>query len=99
VKEPQPLANDTIIPIADASEVPRYTVHSPVTIKEPPKVAPRRSPSLGEHNDHVLEELGFSSAQIESLRANGATSKDAWRGRIRPAATPTASQMRNTENS
>ena len=71
MKEPQPLANDTIIPIADASEVPRYTVHSPVTIKEPPKVAPWRSPSLGEHNDHVLEELGFSSAQIERRHIRG----------------------------
>jgi formyl-CoA transferase len=43
-----------------------------MTIKESPKVAPRVAPSLGEHTDQVLQELGFDASQIDGLRASGA---------------------------
>jgi len=72
VKDPQLLANDIIVPIADAGPTPKYTVNSPVSVQEIPKVAPRIAPRLGEHTDQVLQELGFDSAQIDGLRANGA---------------------------
>ena len=72
VKDPQLLANEIIIPIDDGAAPPRYTVNSPVTIKEAPKVAPRVAPGLGEHTDQVLQELGFDSDQIGGLRASGA---------------------------
>jgi crotonobetainyl-CoA:carnitine CoA-transferase CaiB-like acyl-CoA transferase len=72
VKDPQLLANQIIVPIADGSETPKYTVDSPVTVKEAPKVAPRVAPGLGEHTDQVLQELGFDASQIDGLRASGA---------------------------
>lgn len=72
VKDPQLLANDVIVPIADGSAEPRYTVNSPITVREAPKVAPRVAPELGEHSNQILEELGFTLQEVESLRANGA---------------------------
>jgi formyl-CoA transferase len=71
VRDPQFLANEIIVPIADGSAKPRYTVSSPVTVKESPKVAPRVAPRLGEHTDEVLRELGFDAREIDGLRANG----------------------------
>jgi formyl-CoA transferase len=32
---------------------------------------PRRAPRLGEHNDEILEGLGFSSERIEDFRSKG----------------------------
>jgi crotonobetainyl-CoA:carnitine CoA-transferase CaiB-like acyl-CoA transferase len=72
VKDPQLLANDIIVPIANGSATPHYTVNSPVTIKQAPKVPPRVAPELGEHTDQVLQEIGFDSGQIDGLRASGA---------------------------
>jgi formyl-CoA transferase len=72
VKDPQLLANDIIVPIADGGASPRYTVNSPVTIKEAPKVPPRVAPDLGEHTHQVLHDLGFSADQIAALQASGA---------------------------
>jgi formyl-CoA transferase len=72
VKDPQLLANDIIVPIADGGAKPKYTVNSPVSVQEAPKVAPRIAPRLGEHTDQVLKDLGFDSAQIDGLRTSGA---------------------------
>jgi formyl-CoA transferase len=35
------------------------------------KVSAKRAPDLGEHNEEVLQELGFDTNEIERLRANG----------------------------
>jgi formyl-CoA transferase len=72
VNDPQLLANQIIVPIDDGSANPRYTVDSPLTVKEVSKVAPRVAPGLGEHTDEVLQELGFNASQIDDLRASGA---------------------------
>jgi crotonobetainyl-CoA:carnitine CoA-transferase CaiB-like acyl-CoA transferase len=37
------------------------------------KVPAKRAPRLGEHNEEVLRELGFSATEIDGLRASGAT--------------------------
>jgi hypothetical protein len=40
-------------------------------------VAPRRpSPLLGEHNDEVLKELGYSDDEIAKLREDGAIANE-----------------------
>jgi formyl-CoA transferase len=39
------------------------------------KVPAKRAPGLGEHNDEVLKQLGFSSSEIDGLRTGGAIPK------------------------
>jgi formyl-CoA transferase len=34
------------------------------------KVPAKRAPALGEHNEEILEQLGFSATEIEGLRAS-----------------------------
>src|SRR5262249_24604205 len=75
VKDPQLYANNVVVPIADGSAQPKYTVNSPMTIKESPKVAPRPAPGLGEHTEEILREMGFDAGQIDALRAAGAIPK------------------------
>ncbi|MGO9994935.1 MAG: CoA transferase [Steroidobacteraceae bacterium] len=72
VNDPQLLANQIIVPINDGSASPKYTVDSPMTIKETPKVPPGAASGLGEHTDQVLREIGFTTDQIGALRASGA---------------------------
>jgi alpha-methylacyl-CoA racemase len=47
------------------------TVTTPVRLSETPASTRRPPPALGEHTDEVLSELGVSSGEIESLRAEG----------------------------
>jgi formyl-CoA transferase len=35
------------------------------------KVLARRAPRIGEHNDEVLKELGFTTDDIDGFRASG----------------------------
>jgi crotonobetainyl-CoA:carnitine CoA-transferase CaiB-like acyl-CoA transferase len=43
----------------------------PVTLSETPGGAQRRAPTLGEHTDDVLAEIGLTAGEIEALRAAG----------------------------
>jgi len=72
VADPQLYANNILVPIDDGSATPRFTVNSPVTVHQAPKVPPRPAPGLGEHSDEVLRELGFDPAEVEGLHASGA---------------------------
>jgi formyl-CoA transferase len=72
IADPQLYANNIVVPIADGSATPRYTVNSPVTVREEPKVPPRLAPGLGEHSEEVLRELGYDAQQIDGLSASGA---------------------------
>ncbi len=45
------------------------TVSSPFHVHGEAKVAPRRAPSVGQHTEEVLHELGYSGADIARLRA------------------------------
>ncbi|MEA3073698.1 MAG: hypothetical protein QOD29_5144, partial [Alphaproteobacteria bacterium] len=51
------------------------TISSPIQVHGVAKVAARRAPALGEHNEEVLQQLGFSASDIDGLRASGATPK------------------------
>ncbi len=69
--DPQLLANDIIVPLEGAGENLKHTISSPLKVHGVAKVPARRAPDIGEHNDEVLKELGFTSNDIEGLRAGG----------------------------
>ena len=69
--DPQALANDIIVPIEGGSEHLTRTVSSPIKIRGVPKAPAFRAPELGEHNDQILSELGFTDKQIDGFRASG----------------------------
>ena len=71
IKDLQLLANDIIVPIEGAGANLKQTISSPLKVHGVTKVPARRAPDVGEHNDEVLLELGFTSKQIEDLRATG----------------------------
>jgi formyl-CoA transferase len=59
---------NALVPFADGVGL---TVSSPFHIAGETKVAPRRAPSIGQHNDAVLREAGYSADEIERLRTLG----------------------------
>jgi crotonobetainyl-CoA:carnitine CoA-transferase CaiB-like acyl-CoA transferase len=80
IEDPQLRSNEIIIPLEGAGGKLTSTIGSPIQVHGIAKVPARRAPSIGEHNDEVLKELGFSSAQIESLRSSGAIPAPGARG-------------------
>jgi formyl-CoA transferase len=56
----------------DGVEKLNETISSPIVVRGSSKVGATRAPTLGEHNDQVLDELGFSALDIEHFRAEGA---------------------------
>ena len=72
VTDPQVLANEIIVPLDGAGEKLKLTVSSPLKVHGVPKVRARRAPEIGEHNDELLKELGFSSDEIDGFRSGGA---------------------------
>jgi crotonobetainyl-CoA:carnitine CoA-transferase CaiB-like acyl-CoA transferase len=71
MNDPQLVANDIIVPLEGAGEHLRFTVSSPLKVHDVSKVPARRAPDLGEHNHELLQQLGFTSQEIESLRDDG----------------------------
>ncbi len=72
IDDPQLLANEIIVPLEGAGEHLKSTVSSPLKVHGVSKVPARRAPNLGEHNEEVLKQLGFTSAEIGSFQASGA---------------------------
>jgi formyl-CoA transferase len=72
VKDPQLRENGVVVPIEGAGGKLKFTISSPIQVHGVTKVPARRAPALGEHNEPVLEQLGFSAAEIEGFRASGA---------------------------
>jgi crotonobetainyl-CoA:carnitine CoA-transferase CaiB-like acyl-CoA transferase len=72
INDPQLLANDVVVPLEGAGEHLKFTVSSPLKIHDVPKVAARRAPELGEHNEELLKQFGFTAGEIDDLRASGA---------------------------
>jgi formyl-CoA transferase len=70
-EDPQLRANGIVVPLQGDAALTE-TIGSPIALRGTAKRAATRAPALGEHNDEVLRELGFSGAQIEALRAQGA---------------------------
>jgi formyl-CoA transferase len=75
INDPQLRANDIVVPLEGAGGKLTSTISSPIQVHGVAKVPAKRAPQLGEHNEEVLRELGFSATEIDGLRASGATPK------------------------
>src|SRR6266436_2430077 len=75
INDPQLQANDIIVPLNGAGGKLTSTTSSPLQVLGIAKVPAKRAPKIGEHNDEVLRQLGFSAAEIDGLHASGAIPK------------------------
>jgi crotonobetainyl-CoA:carnitine CoA-transferase CaiB-like acyl-CoA transferase len=72
VEDPQLRLNDIVVPLEGAGGKLTSTISSPIQVHGVTKVPAKRAPEIGEHNDELLKQLGFSAAEIDGLRASGA---------------------------
>ena len=79
INDPQLRLNDIVVPLEGAGGKLTSTVSSPIQVHGVAKVPAKHAPALGEHNEELLRQLGFSSAEIDSLHASGAVPKAAER--------------------
>jgi formyl-CoA transferase len=75
INDPQLRANDIIVPLEGAGGKLTSTISSPLQVHGVTKVAAKRAPKIGEHNEEVLQQLGFSAAEINGLHESGAIPK------------------------
>ena len=75
IKDSQLQANDIVVPLEGAGGKLTSTISSPIQVHGVAKVPARRAPAIGEHNEEVLRELGFSQDEIDGLHASGAVPK------------------------
>jgi crotonobetainyl-CoA:carnitine CoA-transferase CaiB-like acyl-CoA transferase len=75
--DPQLQMNEIVVPLEGAGGKLTSTISSPIQVHGVTKVAAKRAPSLGEHNDEVLAQLGFNATDIDALHASGAVPKAA----------------------
>jgi crotonobetainyl-CoA:carnitine CoA-transferase CaiB-like acyl-CoA transferase len=75
INDPQLQANDIIVPLNGAGGKLTSTISSPLQVHGVAKVPAKRAPKIGEHNEEVLRQLGFSATEIDGLRASGAIPK------------------------
>src|SRR5438552_794830 len=70
VEDPQLRANDIIVPLEGPGGKLESTISSPIQVHGVAKVPAKRAPALGEHNEEILEQLGFSATEIEGFHAS-----------------------------
>jgi crotonobetainyl-CoA:carnitine CoA-transferase CaiB-like acyl-CoA transferase len=75
IDDPQLRLNDIIVPLEGAGGKLSSTISSPIQVHGVDKVSAKRAPEIGEHNDEILEQLGFSAAEIDGLHKGGAVAK------------------------
>ena len=75
IDDPQLRANDIVVPLEGAGGKLTSTVSSPIQVHGVAKVAAKRAPELGEHNEEVLRQLGFNATEIDGLHASGTVAK------------------------
>jgi crotonobetainyl-CoA:carnitine CoA-transferase CaiB-like acyl-CoA transferase len=66
--DPQMQHCGALVPFADGQGM---TVMTPFHIDGEEKVAPQRAPTVGQHNEQVLREAGYSGDDVERLRGLG----------------------------
>jgi formyl-CoA transferase len=72
IKDPQLRLNDIVVPLEGVGGTLTSTISSPIQVHGVSKTPAKRAPGIGEHNKQVLEQLGFSVAEVDALRASGA---------------------------
>jgi crotonobetainyl-CoA:carnitine CoA-transferase CaiB-like acyl-CoA transferase len=75
INDPQLRLNDIVVPLEGAGGKLTSTISSPIQVHGVAKVPAKRAPEIGEHNEEVLQQLGFNVAEIDDLRASGAIPK------------------------
>ena len=75
INDPQLRVNEIVVPLEGAGGNLTSTISSPIQVHGVTKIAARRAPELGEHNDEILKDLGFDAKTIDSLRASGTVPK------------------------
>jgi crotonobetainyl-CoA:carnitine CoA-transferase CaiB-like acyl-CoA transferase len=77
VAEFQDLPNDPQVLVNDMAVVPQdevgmgRVIRDPVNVDGVRRVGVKKAPALGEHTREILQELGFSTADVDRLRADG----------------------------
>ena len=71
VTDPQLRANDIVVPLEGAGGKLQFTISSPLQVHGVSKAPAKRAPEIGEHNEEILQQLGFDANQIESFREDG----------------------------
>jgi crotonobetainyl-CoA:carnitine CoA-transferase CaiB-like acyl-CoA transferase len=71
VNDPQLRANDIVVPLEGAGGKLTTTISSPIQVHGVNKETAKRAPELGEHNEEILQELGFDAKQIDSFLESG----------------------------
>ena len=71
VNDPQLRVNNIVVPLEGAGGKLTSTISSPIQVHGVTKVSAKRGPELGEHNQEILQELGFDAKQIDSFLASG----------------------------
>ena len=75
IQDPQLRLNEIVVPLEGAGGKLTSTISSPIQVHGVAKVSAKRAPELGEHNEQVLRQLGFSTIEINELHASGAVPK------------------------
>ncbi len=71
INDPQLRVNEIVVPLEGAGAKLTSTISSPIQVHGVAKVSAKRAPELGEHNEEILQELGFDTRQIDSFLASG----------------------------
>jgi formyl-CoA transferase len=66
--DPQIVAREMVVETEHPTLGALRTLGSPIKLSATPPNVRRRAPQLGEHTDEILRELGFSDADIQTLR-------------------------------
>src|SRR5213594_2472129 len=75
INDPQLRPNDIVVPLEGAGDKLTSTISSPIQVHGVTKVPAKGAPKIGEHNEQILQELGFDTQEIERLRAGGVIGK------------------------
>ena len=75
INDPQLRLNNIVVPLEGAGGKLTSTISSPIQVHGVEKVPAKRAPGIGEHNEEVLKELGFSATEVAGLYTSGVVTK------------------------